>query len=199
MPVLGVTGGVGCGKTTFSRLLGQHLGAPVIEVDAVVRWLLAEDVGIRDRVRAAFGDGVVDPEGRVDRSRLRAIVFADSDRRRTLEAMIHPVVREHWLRRARPYREAAEWLVVDIPLLYETGAETLVDAVAVVACGRETQMARLTGRRGLAAPVAAAIIAAQHDLNEKMRRAEFAVWNEADLAALDEQATLVAAALAIKR
>ena len=191
MPTIGITGGIGSGKSTFTQIFAAVLGAETFDADVCARRLLAEDAGVATEVRAAFGEKVFGADGRPERAALRAVVFADDPApRRTLEAILHPRVRDAWrgwltgCSQAAPQAPAA----VEIPLLYETGAEVYFDQVIVVGCSLSTQVARLTGRRGLPEAVARRIIASQWALPEKIRRCDHLIWNDGSEEGLRAQA-----------
>ncbi len=199
MPTIGITGGIGSGKSFFTRRLAAHLGGtPTIDADLVSRGLLVSDPDARAAVRERFGPGMFTEAGAVNREALREIIFADPAARRDLEGILHPRVRRRWLEwvqdglRERPGRA----LLVEIPLLYETGAESHFDRVIVVACRPETQERRLRETRGLPIEVARRIITSQFPAAEKIRRADHVAWNDADdPAPLERQAELLAAYL----
>lgn len=198
--VIGITGGIGSGKSRFTRGLAARLGnAPTMDADLVARELLVSDAEAVAAVRARFGDWVFDAvSGAVSRERLREIVFNDAAARRDLEAILHPRVRRHWVNWAesrRRLRDASDApSLVEIPLLYETGAEEHFDRVVVVACRPETQERRLREHRGLPVEVARRILASQLPVAEKIRRADHVVWNDADGdTAFDRQTDLLAA------
>ncbi len=197
MPTIGVTGGIGSGKSRFTRLLAARLGnAPTIDADGVARELLVSDPGALAAVRERFGPGIFTAAGAVSRPALREIIFADATARRDLEAILHPRVRRRWLEWvATGLREApGRVLLVEIPLLYETGAEPHFDRVVVVACRPETQERRLWETRAMPAETARRILHSQLPAAEKIRRADHVVWNDADdPAALERQAELLAA------
>lgn len=195
VPILGITGGIASGKSSFAVLLSRCMGARLLDADRVARELLESDGDVRRQVRLAFGDGVFGPGGGPDRARLRELVFADDEKRRTLERILHPRVRERWTAAADTARATGEWLVVDIPLLFETGAERLFDKVIVVACGAAAQMDRLLNIRKLDRAIAGKMMAAQMDLGAKVSRAGHVAWNDGPQAALGEQAALLAAHL----
>jgi dephospho-CoA kinase len=109
-----------------------------------------------------------------------------------LEAILHPPIRAWWMARVESARRTGTWLLLDIPLLYETGAERACDAVAVIACREETQRDRIVSRRGLSAEMARKIIASQTSLASKAARADYVIWNDAPEARLEEQAELFA-------
>ena len=194
MPAIAITGGIASGKSTFAALFHAALpGAEGFDADACSRRLLTGDPAVAAEVRAAFGPAAFDAGGRVDRAALRALVFAgggDPAPRRVLEAILHPRVRAAWRnwldRRLQKMPGAA--MVVEIPLLYETGAEAFFDHVIVVGCSPVTQRQRLTTRRGLAEETAFRIIASQWELAEKIRRCDHLIWNQGSEAGLRAQA-----------
>lgn len=191
MPVLGITGGIGMGKSSFAALLlRSRPEAELFDADACARELAASDAAVRRRIRAEFGDACFSPSGELDRARLRELVFGRDDRRRALEAILHPVIRERWSARAEQLRAQNRWLFVDIPLLFETSAESLLDAVTVVACSRATQLRRLTEARHLPLATAEKIVAAQMPISMKIERAGHVIWNDGSAAALEAQTTL---------
>lgn len=192
MPVLGITGGIATGKSTFTRALLRHLPAELFDADACAKELLDTDPAVREKVRQSFGAEVFDAQGQADRAKLRRLVFADETRRKTLEAILHPAIRETWIARAKASAAASGWFCVDIPLLFETAAEPHFDRVIVVACTPATQRARLREARGLTDEVAAGILAAQLDLHLKINRADHLIWNDSTVASLEEQAALLA-------
>jgi dephospho-CoA kinase len=192
---LGITGGIATGKSSFTGLLARQMTAKLFDADQCSRELLEGDPGVRELVRRVFGDAVFTPEGAVDRAALREIVFASGEKRLALEGILHPAIRARWFALAEKEKASGGWLAVDIPLLFETGAEQFFDHVIVVACGRSTQMRRLAEIRNLKPDIAEKIIAAQIDLNVKISKANYLVWNEGSLPALGNQATLLAALL----
>jgi dephospho-CoA kinase len=194
VPVLGITGGIATGKTLFtSSLASLFPSLRVFDADRCARELTTSDPDIRAAIRDHFGSGVFDAAGALQRSALRAIVFADPLKRKALEAIVHPAIRRAWLEMARAAREepGGAWLAVDIPLLFETSAETHFDRVIVVACTAATQRRRLTEGRRLAPGLADRMIASQIPLSEKLLRADFAVWNDGQPQALEAQARLL--------
>lgn len=192
MPVLGLTGGIAAGKSTFARLLLREWPVDYFDSDRCVHDLLATDDPTRDAIVAVFGESVLDRHARPDRAEIREVVFNDEPLRKALEGILHPAVREAWTARAENARKTKACVIVDIPLLYETGAQGEFDRVIVVACSRETQMRRLTTERGLAPDMAARIIAAQHDLGAKMKQADHVIWNDSTVPNLDGQSRLLA-------
>jgi dephospho-CoA kinase len=173
MVILGLTGSIGMGKSTAASLL-RRLGVPVHDADAAVHRLTGPGGKAVPLVEAAF-PGVTGPAG-VDRLKLGAIVFNDAAALKRLEAILHPMVRaaeQCFLRRMAARRESV--VVLDIPLLYETGAERRCDAVIVVSAPAFLQRARVLGRPGMTEAKFRAILAKQVSDAEKRRRADFVV------------------------
>jgi dephospho-CoA kinase len=163
---IGLTGGIGSGKSTVSALLAER-GAVIIDADRIAREVVEPGTPGLAAVVAAFGPGVLSPDGSLDRPALAAIVFADPAARRELDAIVHPLVRA----RAAEFAAAApagSVVVNDVPLLVETGQAAAYDLVLVVEADLETRVARLV-RRGLAEEDARARIAAQ--ATDEQRRA----------------------------
>jgi dephospho-CoA kinase len=176
---VGLTGGVASGKSTVSALLAE-LGAVVIDADVLSRNVVAPGTEGLAEVVAEFGPDVLGPDGWLDRPRLGALVFADPDRRRALEAIIHPRVRA----RAAEIEAAAPpgaLVVPDIPLLAETGQAGSFDAVVVVDVPVEVQVDRMVGIRGLSEEEARARIAAQASRQERLAIATYVVDNTGSL------------------
>jgi len=195
VPVLAITGGIATGKSAFARRFQRLTNGRLFDADATAKELLEGSSDVREKVRAVFGPQVMDAGGGISRARLREIVFDDRARRESLEGILHPLIRVRWEDEAAKAREKGEWFLADIPLLYETGGETLVDHVVVVACARDTQIRRMRMDRGLSLPMAEAILRAQAPLDEKMNRASFVIWTDSPLSFLDDQARLLAACL----
>jgi dephospho-CoA kinase len=195
VPVVGITGGVGTGKSSFVRAFVSHMSCDVFDADACVHETLAGDAGVLARIRAVFGDAVFAANGSFDRVAMRELAFRDSTARRRLEDILHPAVRARWQPRVAMARASGRVLLLDIPLLYETGAESECDRVLVVACHPGTQRERLLQNRGLAPALIERMIEAQLDLAAKVERADHVVWNDGSPLALDEQACLFAAFL----
>jgi dephospho-CoA kinase len=194
VPVLGITGGIATGKTYFTGCLASlHPGLRVFDSDRRARELTDSDPAILDAIREHFGPGVFDATGVLQRSTLRAIVFADPMKRKALEAILHPAIRRTWLDLAGTIREQPgnPWLAVDIPLLFETSAESHFDGIIVVACSALTQHRRLMDTRHLTAALAESMIASQISLAEKIGRADYVVWNDGLPEALEVQARLL--------
>src|SRR5437764_4676835 len=189
MPSIGVTGGISTGKSTMMNCLRQLFPeATFFDADVMARGLARQDTNVLAESRKTFGGRVFTESGELNRDALRGIVFGASEKRRQLEQILHPPIRQHWSCEAEKHRQSNEYFFADIPLLYETGGEQLCDRVVVVACSEEIQIGRLMKRTGLDRNSATAIIAAQMSLVEKVKRADHVVWNNGPKGLLAEQA-----------
>jgi len=197
--VVGLTGGIGSGKSTLAGLL-RMLGIPVVDADAVARGCVAHGTPALAEIGERFGPGVLLPDGSLDRAALAAVVFADVDARRDLEAITHPCIRqgideELAVLRALPGPPALA--VVEHPLLVETGGHARVDTVVVVEAPLSLRLERLRSDRGMQETEAIGRMAAQADDAQRREVADEVVVNDGDLAALQVQAeTLVERLLA---
>jgi len=197
--LVGLTGGIGSGKTEVSRRLAD-LGAIVVDADVIAREVVEPGTPGLDQVVARFGPDVLDREGRLDRDRLAALVFADPSARSRLNAIVHPLVRARTAELVVAAATADPHAVVvnDVPLLFETGlaGSGQYDVIVVVAAEPETQLRRLVDQRGMAPADAEARIAAQAPLADKLAVADYVIRNDGDLAGLDAQVRQVWADLA---
>nr|WP_223875146.1 dephospho-CoA kinase [Nanchangia anserum] len=172
---VGVTGGIGAGKTTVTRALAD-LGASVISSDDIARDLQGPGGAAVEPIRARFGDDVIAEDGSVDRARLAGVVFRDDRARTDLERLIHPLI----AREAHDFfarAEAGSIAVYDIPLLVETGAEDYFDAIVVVWADIATRLERLRRDRQMTTADAMARIAVQASDAERERSAHAIVTN----------------------
>jgi len=184
---VGLTGGIGTGKSTVSAHL-RRLGATVIDADEATRAVQARGSdGLRQLVDA-FGPGILGPGGELDRPALAAIAFADPAARRRLEAIVHPLVRRWMAEQALEAADRGEAMVVmDIPLLFESRGTAGFDAVVLVYAPEELQVRRLVDLRGMSEEQARARIAAQMPIEEKRRLATHVVDNTGSLDDLHRQ------------
>ena len=192
---VGLTGGIACGKSHVRRRLAAR-GFETLDLDAVAREVTAPGSPALAEIAAAFGAGVLGPDGALDRKALAAVVFADAEARARLNAIVHPRVRaaEARLAEASTGREGAV-LVSDAALLVEAGAHLRFDRLVVVHCEPDLQLARLRARDGLDEPSARARIAAQMPLAEKRGFAHFEVDTSGSLDETDSAADALAGEL----
>jgi dephospho-CoA kinase len=197
MVVIGLTGGIGTGKSAVARMLAE-LGAAVVDSDALAREVVAPGQPALAEIAAAFGPGVLAPDGSLDRRALGRIVFSDPAARRRLEAITHPRIREESARRVEAARAAGYGVCVcDVPLLYEVGYDALglYDEIWVVTAPEEVQLARVRARDGLDEAAARARLAAQWPLALKVRRADRVIDNGGSLAETRRQVEAALAAV----
>lgn len=194
MLLVGLTGGIGSGKSTVAERLVAH-GAELIDADLVAREVTLPGTEAWRQIVEHFGEGVLAADEFVDRDELGRVVFADPDKRTLLNEITHPPVMQRMAERLEELAEFTGVVVVDVPLLIETGAEVGYEAVVVVATYPETQVARLVADRGMAEEQARARVEAQAPLEDKLGAATHVVWNEGDTTQLAERADELAAEL----
>ena len=187
---LGLTGGVGMGKSTTAAFL-TDAGATVIDTDLLAREIVEPGEPALAEVVRLFGPGVVGGDGRLERRALANIIFADPTQRQRLESLLHPRIRALWLDRLRTLQfSGVSCAVVVIPLLYETGATAEFDFIVCTACSRKSQEDRL-GQRGLGAKEIEQRISAQAPLDLKLTQSHFVIWTEGSLDLHREQVNRV--------
>jgi dephospho-CoA kinase len=176
--LVGLTGGIATGKSTVDTVL-RELGAVVIDADVLAREVVEPGEPALAEIAAEFGPGVLGPDGRLDRKALGAIVFADPDRRRTLEAMTHPRIRERFQQRvdALTAQEFRGLVFFDAPVMIESGNYRNMDRLVVVITDEATQVARLRARDGIDRDEALRKIRSQMPLAEKAKLADYVIDN----------------------
>ena len=181
-----LTGGIATGKS-YVRERFEQLGVPTSDADTFARAVVQPGTaGLADIVRA-FGPGVLNPEGALDRRRMAEIVFPSPERRKELEAIIHPAVRratDAWYAHLEP---TVAFAIADIPLLYETGRDRDFEKVVVTACDPATQLERVMKRDHLTETEARLRISAQLPIEEKVRRADYVIRTDASFEDTDRQ------------
>ncbi|MBI4937324.1 MAG: dephospho-CoA kinase [Nitrosomonadales bacterium] len=187
---IGLTGGIGSGKTTVAAMFGEY-GAAVVDSDAISHRLTQPGGAAIPAICVAFGDGCLDAEGSLDRAQMRRLVFADPAAKKRLEAILHPMIREQVQARIRA-ADAAPYVLLVVPLLFETqGYRDIIRRALVVDCAPETQVARAMRRSGLEEGEVRAIMAQQIARAERLQRADDIIHNDADLGALRQQVELL--------
>ena len=182
MFTVGLTGGIGSGKSTVADCFATH-GVPVIDTDVIARELTAPGGAALDAIRAAFGETVMQTDGTLDRAALRRRVFTDADARRQLEGILHPRIRRVVEQTLAAL--AAPYVLIVIPLLVETGGyRDLLNRVLVVDCPEDLQIARVMARSGLSRDEVMAILAAQAGRAERLAVADDVLVNTASPEAL---------------
>ena len=178
--IVGLTGGVGMGKSTAAKFLHER-GAPVVDADELARELVEPGQPALVEIQNVFGKNVFAADGKLRRDELAKIVFADAGARKKLEELLHPKIRERWLAQIEDWRkENCPLAVVVIPLLFETQAESHFDKIICVACSEKSQRERLRAR-GWSDEQISQRRAAQMPVAEKTARADFVIWTEGNL------------------
>ena len=171
MPVIGITGGISTGKTTFCECLREIVpAATFFDADRAARDLAERDPEVRELIGREFGPAIFSASGDLNRTQMRSIVFADAEKKRALEQILHPRIRRQWSLEAESRRNSADLFFAYIPLLYETGGETLCDSVVVVACSPSAQLDRLVLAPNSTDPDAEQMIRSQMPLAENSPR-----------------------------
>ncbi len=173
--ILGLTGTIGSGKSFVSSLFSL-CNAKIICADTLARDAVKPGTPALKEITAQFGDGVLHPDGSLNRQELAKIVFADPSRRRLLESIIHPVVREQELQLLEAYKDSP-LVILDVPLLFETGLDKECDRTLVVCVSDETRLQRLKDSRGITREELAARLQAQMNQEQKVSRADFLIDN----------------------
>lgn len=194
MAVIGITGSIASGKSTFKKLLLEQLDSLSVDADAIARDLLENDVCVRGEVLSAISPAAYTPDGIPDRQEIRRIIYQDAAAKTRLEAILHPRVRTIWVEEAHLAKSQGHHLIVDIPLLFETAADEHFDFIITVACSPDVQLRRLF-ERGIESDLAKKIIRSQMPVSDKIARSSHVVWNDGSLPALSRQAGLFAAGL----
>jgi dephospho-CoA kinase len=195
---VGLTGGIASGKSTISELFAE-LGVPVIDTDVISRELLEPGQLAYRQVREHFGESILGDGGEIDRGVLRKIVFNQPDEKSWLEKMLHPLIYQRCLDAIRAHSRA-EYVLVVVPLLFETDFQSLVDRVLAVDCPAEEQIERLVKRDRIDRQLAARMLANQLDNRTRLERAHDSIDNRgngsnlrAAVASLDQKYRLLAA------
>jgi len=195
--ILGITGGLGCGKSTAAAMLERH-SFRRLDSDALVREQVLTAPDVRDALRARYGEAVLAPNGTVNRAALGVRVFGDDAERGWLEDLTHPRVFALWREALRPARpdsaEGTSW-AVEVPLLFEKSLENWFDFTICVACDVGQQLARLE-QRGLNRALAGQRISKQLPLARKIELSDFVLWNEGSPGFLQAQVDRLADSLA---
>ena len=180
MKVCGLTGGVGMGKSTAAEFLRARR-VPVVDTDELARQLVQPGQPALAEIQAQFGSSILSPDGRLRRDALAQIVFADVAARKTLEAILHPRIRERWQAQIEAWRgERHPLAVVVIPLLFETGAESYFDKIVCAACSSPAQRERLLAR-GWTPHQIRQRLDAQWPVEQKIARSDFVIWTDGTL------------------
>ncbi|WP_216859646.1 dephospho-CoA kinase [Polynucleobacter sp. UB-Tiil-W10] len=185
VPFVGLTGGIGSGKTAVSDLLAQ-LGAGIIDTDLIAHQITAPNGAAIPLIQERFGPEFIDSSGALDRTKMRSLVFADPEARKALETITHPLIREETIRQAMELINAkVPYLVFVVPLLIESGNWlSLLDDLVVVDCPEEVQIERVMHRSKLPRNEVERILKAQANRQERIAHANVVIENQGSLADL---------------
>ena len=175
---IGLTGGIASGKSTVADLFAEH-HAPIIDTDVIARQIVRPGEPALDEIRAAFGDDVLDAQGRLDRGLMREIVFSDTARREKLESILHPGIRDEAIRQSDsadgPYQ------IIVVPLLVGSPMQQFMDRILVVDCNEDTQIRRLLARDAENEDQARRMLSAQAGRQDRLAIADDVIANDSDL------------------
>ena len=188
LPLIGLTGGIGSGKTAVSAQLAKF-GAGIIDTDLIAHLITAPQGIAIPLIKKQFGAEFIDPDGALNRSKMRNLVFENPEARKTLEAITHPLIREETRKRALQLaNEGAPYLVFVVPLLVESSTWLeLVDWLVVVDCPEELQIERVMHRSNLARNEVERILAAQTSRQERLSHADIVIENQGSLVDLETE------------
>ncbi|MER3126176.1 dephospho-CoA kinase [Bacillus pumilus] len=185
--VIGLTGGIASGKSTVSQMIKEQ-GIRVVDADVIAKEAVAKGTPTLYHIVQAFGEDVLLPNGELNRQQLGAIIFSDEEKRKQLNAIVHPEVRKEMLKQRDEGIDSQEtFVVLDIPLLFESQLESLVDRIIVVYTTPELQLSRLMNRNDLSKEEALNRIHSQQPLEEKCEKADRVIENTQDLAFIRKQ------------
>lgn len=183
--VIGLTGGIGSGKTSAANFFSA-LGVEAIDTDAIAHQLTQSQGVAMAAIQRDFGENFITTDGALDREKMRRLVFSDSSSRKKLEAILHPLIRTEASRRAA--LTAAPYLLMVVPLLLEVGNyREMVRRILVVDCNEQSQVERAMARGGLSRQDVDAIMSAQISREERLRQADDVITNDLDMAHLRQQ------------
>jgi dephospho-CoA kinase len=180
--IIGVTGGMGAGKSLVSKLLGKLLGADVLDADSICRQLLQPHMAGWQGVQTNWGNRFIGPAGHIDRSALRDALFADLAVRQGVEQILHPLVRKEILRRATEKKNQLTGMVVEVPLLFEVGWQGIFDWIVVVYADDDCCLQRIVNRDHVSLDEGRRALATQIPLKEKALMANSVIENSGPLA-----------------
>lgn len=185
--VVGLTGGIGSGKTTVADLFAAQ-GAAIVDTDLIAHGLTAADGEAMSAIGDAFGAAVLAADGSLDRAAMRALVFSDPSARKKLEAILHPLIRLHSARQCEAALSTAPYVLLVVPLLVESPAfMARVDRILVVDCDAANQRVRVMARSGLTADQVLAIMATQAPRTVRLAAADDVINNDVELPVLRQQ------------
>ena len=182
IPLIGLTGGIGSGKTAVSDLLAK-LGAGIVDTDLIAHQITAPNGSAISLIEKQFGPDFITDDGALKRDKMRSLVFAKPEARKSLEAITHPLIRQETARQALQLsKTGVPYLVFVVPLLIESGSwKSLIDHLVLVDCPEETQIQRVMQRSNLPREEVERILAAQASREERLKYADMVIENQGGL------------------
>lgn len=177
--IVGLTGGIGSGKTTVSDLFAQHVGIEVVDADVIAREVVQPGTPALAEIKARFGAEVITAEGCLDRAQLRKRVFSDLDDKTWLNNLLHPLIRQEMQRQCREAQ--SKYVLLSIPLLVENKLQSLTNRVLVVDCPEEIQLQRASGRDGVGEAQIKSIMQSQASREDRLAAADDVLLNDGDI------------------
>ncbi|MBE1298745.1 MAG: dephospho-CoA kinase [Alteromonadaceae bacterium] len=182
--IVGLTGGIGSGKTTVSDLFNA-LGITIVDADVIAREVVAPGSDGLRAIVTRFGDTILDALGHLDRAKLRTIVFSQEREKQWLNGLLHPLIREQMV--AQCHAAKSPYVILSVPLLIENNLQTMVNRTLVVDVSRESQIQRTANRDGVGVEQIESILASQCDRETRLQAADDVISNEGDVSSLNEQ------------
>ena len=184
MLVIGLTGGIGSGKSTVAQLFAA-MGVPVIDMDMIAHQVVEPGQPALEQITREFGSDILDDKGRLDRRRLRELIFNSKDKRLRLEAILHPLIRQETQRQLSELD--APYCIVVIPLLLESQQDSLVDRILVIDVPESLQISRTKKRDNISSEAAQKILAAQVDRDSRLAAADDVIDNSVELSQIRDR------------
>jgi dephospho-CoA kinase len=187
MLIIGLTGGIGSGKTTVSNLF-KNLGVPIIDTDVIARELVDNDHSVLEEITDAFGKSILDDDGLLDRNILAKIIFSQEHKKQQLEKILHPKIRTKVEKAIKIYRakpNQPQYIIVVIPLLFETNFHQLIDKILVVIANEENKIKRIIQRDGRTPEDILSIIKSQVSDSKRISEADDIIENNSDIKELE--------------
>ena len=182
---VGLTGGIGCGKSSVAQVFAE-IGAGIIDTDVISRQLVAPNAPALEIIRDVFGDGFLQPDGILDRAKLRSLIFSDISAKPKLEAILHPLIRQRVIEEMRLC--LAPYAIIVVPLLLESGQyQNLIQRTLVVDCSEQQQISRTAARSGLSPQEVGSIMANQMDGKTRLELADDVINNKGEATKLRPQ------------
>ncbi len=187
---IGLTGGIGCGKSTVSDMFAK-LGAGIIDTDVIAHNLTKADGAAIQAIRSTFGNEYIKNDGSLDRDKMRGLIFSDATAKRQLENILHPLILENARGKIKEFN-SAPYIIIIVPLLFQSpGFQKMVQRVLLVDCAKEKQVSRVVGRSKISEAEVYSIIDQQTPRAELLKLTDDVIHNDADMDVLAEQVSVL--------